>query len=106
MLERRRIPVIVGFRFLYDLRTVAPFVLGMSRVPIVEFVVLNIIGALAWATLIGGLGYAFGQGMELLLGDIRHYEKGMLIFVMAIGIAVWLVRWTINRRLRNDAARD
>lgn len=103
LLERHRIPVIIGFRFLYGFRTVTPFVLGMSRVPIVQFVVLNIVGAAAWATVIGSLGYAFGQGLELLLGDIRHYEKEVLAFVMATGSIMWLVRLAINRKHRNES---
>ena len=60
MLERHPIPIIIGFRFLYGFRTVTPFVLGMSRVPITQFVLLNIVGAAAWAAIIGGLGYVFG----------------------------------------------
>jgi len=40
MLERHRIPIIIGFHFVYGFRTVTPFVLGMSRVPVIEFIVL------------------------------------------------------------------
>ena len=101
MLERHRILIIIGFRFVYGFRTVTPFVLGMSHTPIIQFIVLNIIGAAAWATAIGSLGYAFGKGLELLLGDIRHYEKEVLSLVIATGVSIWLVRWVINRRHRN-----
>lgn len=105
MLEHHRIPVIIGFRFLYGFRTVTPFVLGMSRVPVWQFVSLNIISAAAWAALFGTLGYAFGQGLELVLGDIHHYEKEILGLVSAVGITVWLVRWATNRKSRHGAIR-
>lgn len=101
MLERHRILIIIGFRFLYGFRTVTPFVIGMSRVPVLQFLLLNIIGAAAWATVFGSLGYAFGQGLELILGDIRHYEKAVLTLVMVTGLAVWLVRLAINSKQRN-----
>ena len=90
ILEHHRIPIILGFRFLYGLRTVTPFVIGMSRIPIVEYIILNIIGAAVWATIIGALGYAFGHGLELILGDIRHYEVEILGVVLLAGILIWL----------------
>jgi membrane protein DedA with SNARE-associated domain len=107
MLERHRIPIIVGFRFVYGFRTVTPFVLGMSRVPVIEFIIFNVIGAAAWASAIACLGYAFGKAMELLLGDIRHYEKWLLLSVIAAGIGIWLLRAAINRnRRRHNGVRD
>jgi membrane protein DedA with SNARE-associated domain len=60
LLDRYRIPVILGFRFMYGLRTVTPFVLGMGRVPTIEFVVLNVIAALVWAAAVATAGYLFG----------------------------------------------
>ncbi len=107
ILERHRIPIIIGFRFVYGFRTVTPFVIGMSRVPAIEFVVFNIVGAAAWASAIAGLGYAFGKAMELLLGDIRHYEKWLLLSVIAAGVGIWLLRAAINRnRRRHNDVRD
>ena len=107
MLERHRIPIIVGFRFVYGFRTITPFIIGMSRVPIIEFIIFNIIGAAAWASAIACLGYAFGKAMELLLGDIRHYEKWLLLSVIAAGIGIWLLRAAINRnRRRHNGVRD
>jgi len=105
LLERHRIPIIIGFRFIYGLRTVTPLVIGMSRVPVLQFVLLNMVGAAAWATVIGGLGYLFGQGMEMILGDIRHYEKALLAVVTAAGVAAWLTYMAMNRRSRDDTDR-
>lgn len=89
IMERHRIPIILGFRFLYGVRTVTPFVIGMSRIPIIEFVILNITGAGIWAVAVGVLGYAFGHGLELILGDIKHYEKEILAAVLFTGVLVW-----------------
>jgi len=103
MLERHRIPIIIGFRFVYGFRTITPFVLGMSRVPAVEFIAFNIVGAAAWASAIACLGYAFGKAMELLLGDIRHYEKWILLSVIAAGSIIWLLHLAANNKRRNDS---
>lgn len=91
ILERFRLPIILGFRFLYGLRTVTPFVLGMSRVPVAEFFILNVIGAALWASVIGILGYALGNGLELILGDIRRYELEIVGGIMITGALLWLI---------------
>ena len=71
LLERHQTLLVLGFRFLYGLRTVTPFVIGMSAVPTIRFIVLNIIGALVWAVAVGGLGFAFGHAVEAAIGLIR-----------------------------------
>lgn len=91
LLHKQRIAIIFGCRFLYGLRIITPFVIGMSRIPVLEFVLLNLGGAALWAVLVGTLGYAFGHAMELLLGDIRRYELELLGAVLFIGALIWLV---------------
>ena len=98
ILERHRIIIIIGFRFLYGLRIITPFVIGMSRVPMLEFAILNITGAAIWATLVVCLGYAFGHAMELWLGDIHRYEMVLLATVFIAGLLVWLVYMARNKR--------
>lgn len=98
ILKRHRIPIILGFRFLYGLRTVTPFVIGMSRIPIAEFVVLNVIGAALWAIGIGALGYAFGHGLELILGDIKRYEIAVFALIALSGIMMWIIHMARTRR--------
>lgn len=91
-LLRHQVKLILGFRFLYGLRTVTPFVVGMSAVPARRFLVLNLLGAVLWSVVIGGLGYLFGHALEAMLGDIRRYEAWLLGGVLLAGVLVWLVR--------------
>lgn len=98
ILERHRIPIILGFRFVYGFRTVTPFVIGMSRVPIVEFVLLNIAGAALWATVIGCLGFVFGHAMELILGDVKRYEIELMLTVSVVGMLLWLAHYLRKRQ--------
>lgn len=93
LLERHQALLILGFRFLYGLRTVTPFVIGMSSVPARRFVVLNIIGALLWAIVVGLLGYLFGHTFELLIGELKHYEVELFTVVATVGGVVWALRW-------------
>jgi membrane protein DedA with SNARE-associated domain len=92
LLERFQNPLILGFRFIYGMRTVAPFVIGMSSVSITRFTLLNTMSALAWAILIGSAGYLFGSMVEIVLGDIERYELFILGAIALIGMLLWAVR--------------
>jgi membrane protein DedA with SNARE-associated domain len=98
LLERFRIPLILAFRFLYGLRTVAPFVIGMSSVPTVEFIFLNAVGALVWAAAVGTGGYLFGSALEILIGNIKHYEIQILGAIAAIGVLIWVIYFYRRRK--------
>lgn len=98
LLERFQKPLILVFRFLYGLRTVTPFVIGMSSVSTVQFILLNIIGALVWAVLVGVGGYAFGSALEAIIGDVKKYELEVLGAVAIIGILIWVIHFCCRKR--------
>jgi membrane protein DedA with SNARE-associated domain len=92
LLERFQTPLILGFRFIYGMRTVTPFAIGMSTVSIRRFTLLNAVSALVWATVVGTAGYLFGDILEIILGDIKHYELPILGALAIIGMFLWAVR--------------
>lgn len=93
LLERFQKPLILGFRFLYGLRTITPLAIGMSSVPTAQFVLLNIIGALVWGVLVDAGGYAFGTALEAIIGDIKQYEIEVPGGVAVIGIVIWAIHF-------------
>ncbi len=95
LLERYQTPLILGVRFLYGLRAVLPFVIGMSRISTLKFQVLNFIGAVIWSATIASAGYLFGNAIEYMIGDIQRYEKYVLAAVAIGGLLVW---WYSRRR--------
>ncbi|MEJ2317380.1 MAG: DedA family protein [Gammaproteobacteria bacterium] len=90
LLERHHIWLIMGFRFLYGLRTVTPFIIGTSNIPPFRFLVLNTIGAALWSLIIGVAGYLFGEALEVLLGNLRQYELAIFLALAAAGGCMWL----------------
>jgi len=90
LIRNYQIPIMLGFRFLYGLRTVTPFALGMSKVALRLFIPLNVIGALIWAVVIGTAGYLFGHTLELILGDIKRYEYWAFAALLVSGLVVWV----------------
>ena len=92
--------LILAFRFLYGLRAITPFVIGMSRVPTRKFIFLNVIGALVWAVVVGAGGYLFGNALEIIIGDIKHYEHEALGAIVTVGAMIWAIHFYRRRRHR------
>ena len=100
IMERYPVLLIFGFRFIYGIRTVTPFAIGMSNISYLRFALLNMLGAGLWAVVIGLAGFYFGHGVEVVLGDIKHYELAVLAFVIAVGTLVWTVFLFRRRKTR------
>jgi len=94
LLKRHQILLILGFRFLYGLRNITPFLIGASGIPPLRFLILNIIGALIWATTVGVLGYMLGSVIEQMIGKIQKYELYVFGFIAIAGMLIWLYHWS------------
>jgi membrane protein DedA with SNARE-associated domain len=79
--ERRGTALLVGFRFLYGLRNLVPFTVGLSGVAPRRFLPWNALGAAIWAPAIASAGYFFGKAFEAVLDRARSYE--IVIFGVA-----------------------
>lgn len=97
MLRQRQVPLILGFRFLYGLRTVTPILIGASGVPPVRFFALNVASAAIWAIAVGTAGYAIGQALELLLEEVKRYELWVLAAIAGVGATAALLYWLRNK---------
>jgi membrane protein DedA with SNARE-associated domain len=93
LIKRHQILMILGFRFLYGLRTVSPFALGIAGVPWKIFVPLNIFGALVWSAAFGCVGYLFGQTLENTFGRMKHIELWIMIGIGAAGVMAWSIHF-------------
>jgi membrane protein DedA with SNARE-associated domain len=102
LLDRYDTPLILGVRFMYGLRTVGPIAIGMSRVHWLRYAALNLAGAILWATLVAGIGYALGEVLTRVLGDLKRVEEWVFGIVLVVGLA--LVAWLRWRGRRTAAA--
>lgn len=89
LIRRHQVLIILGFRFLYGLRTVLPFTLGIAGVPGRLFIPLNILGALIWSIAVGLAGYLFGQALETVFGRLKHVELWIMLAIAGLGGLVW-----------------
>jgi len=97
LLHRHQVLVILGFRFLYGLRTVTPFLIGMSGVSPLRYLILNGLGATVWAIAVGLLGFALGQTVQLFLEHVKRYEITILVVIVLLAVGYWIYRWKRER---------
>jgi len=97
-IERYHDLIMLGFRFIYGMRIMTPFVMGLNpKIRTGRFVFLNAIGAVIWSVAISTGGYLFGTAIEVLMKDIRKYEVVAILVIAAIGAAAWFFHKTAKR---------
>jgi membrane protein DedA with SNARE-associated domain len=101
LLDRHGLPLIIGFRFLYGLRTVTPFAVGMSGYDPIRFLVINILGGALWSAVIGLAGYGLGGVLSIFVRDLRPYELPILVVIALVSLGIWIVRSRRESTARN-----
>jgi membrane protein DedA with SNARE-associated domain len=81
--EKNRFQVLLTYRFLYGFRVIIPLIIGMSKIPVRQFLLFSIISGLGWATVVSAFGYIIGRFLELETG---FFQKN--IFSIVLGFAL------------------
>ncbi len=100
LLNRHETLLVLTFRFLYGLRTIASFVFGAARMSRTRFLVLNAAGALLWAVVIAYGGFLFGPLFLRVFNGFEHYF--LEILAVLIVLAAGLVGFRMWRRRRGS----
>lgn len=103
LLERHDKLVMVGFRFLYGIRSVTPFTIGMSGISLELFAPLNAIGAAVWAMVLGPLGFLFGEAVHRTLERANRFEMHALLLIFGAGMFLWAWSYLRDRKRRQDS---
>jgi membrane-associated protein len=99
--ERHGGKAIVLARFVPVVRTFAPFVAGMGKMPLRRFWLFNWLGALGWVAMFVTAGYFFG--------GLAWVERNLTLVVLLIVIASVMpavVKAGLHYRARRQAARE
>jgi membrane protein DedA with SNARE-associated domain len=92
---------VVVSSFLPIPRAIIYVIAGWAGMRLITFLILDLIGALLWAGLLCGLGYALGHHAVVAATAISHYSWWFTIAIAALSV-LYIVR--SQRRLRADAA--
>jgi membrane protein DedA with SNARE-associated domain len=98
-LDRYPTLFILGFRFVYGIRNMAPVAIALSNIPPWRFCVLNIIAAAIWAASGGIAGFIFGAAVEAFVGHLHAIEH-RLIAGIALAVIGYLIGRALFRRFR------
>lgn len=101
-LRRHEIPLLIGFRFVYGIRNLTPFVVGASAIGAARFTLLNALGAALWSVAGAALGFALAHAADAVLGDIKRIELELLGAILLLGLGAWAYRHLRGRRARGD----
>jgi hypothetical protein len=90
--------LVVAIRFLVGFGNVGSVAMGMSSLGTPRFTLLNLLGALLWATVLALAGYLLGDLLELVLEEVEAVEKPLLV-----GIVIVTVGWIVWHHVRSMA---
>ncbi len=102
LLDRYRLLVIFGFRFIYGMRTVTPFVIGSSGFDSKMFFIIDAVTVLMWTCIVVYLGYAFGAVLQATFGHIKKIERLVFVLLLLIAASIWafniIRKWRLARK--------
>ncbi|HVN78827.1 MAG TPA: DedA family protein [Terriglobia bacterium] len=99
LFDRHRTLVVLGFRFMYGLRTVTPFAFGLSGISTSRFFILNLIGAVVWSVALALVGYLFGAAARAVMVDVRKYEHWVILGMLWTGALVYIIYFLHKREI-------
>jgi membrane-associated protein len=99
--ERHGGKAIVLARFVPVVRTFAPFVAGMSRMPLRRFWCFNWLGALGWTAVFVTAGYFFGS-----LQWVERNLTLVAILIVFVSVLPVVVKAVFHRRGPRQAAKE
>jgi membrane protein DedA with SNARE-associated domain len=99
LFDQHRTLLVLGFRFIYGLRTVTPFAFGLSGISVSRFLILNMIGALVWAVVVALVGYLFGAAARAAIVDVKKYEHWIILGMLWTGALVYIINFLHKREV-------
>jgi membrane protein DedA with SNARE-associated domain len=107
MLHKYHTLFILTYRYIYGVRNVASFAMGMSELSWPRFASLNLIAAFIWANSFAWAGYLLGKAFEAVLGDITqnfgYIMLGVFVFVVCV---LTFIHWRAKKRHKKRKAME
>lgn len=85
-LQKHNTIFILSFRFIYGIRILSPFVIGMSEVNPKKFMILNLIAAFIWTAVSCAAGYYLGEIIFTYLHKVNGFFKYGFIILLSLVI--------------------
>jgi membrane protein DedA with SNARE-associated domain len=84
LLRRGEIPFILSYRFIYGVRNVSPFVVGVGGIPPLRFFLLNLAASALWAATFTLGGYFLGKVLEQWLDQYKWHMIAAVVGLVGL----------------------
>jgi putative Ca2+/H+ antiporter (TMEM165/GDT1 family) len=74
-------------RFLWGLRIALPIALGLTTMPALRYLALDLVSAALWSRVVTLAGFTAGHAVMKFFDDLRNYEIWIVLAVLVIGAA-------------------
>jgi len=92
---------ILGFRFIYGIRTLTPMILGTTSISTKKYSLMTFIAALIWATSVAYVGYSCALMIEAVSDNFNRYQKYLLVaLITLLGGGFMIYKWRRKRRIK------
>jgi membrane protein DedA with SNARE-associated domain len=90
-------------RFAFGARIPLPLACGAARVPPWIFLTGTAVASVVWASVCVGLGWIFGEGAVLVVGELRRYEWFVgAVLVLVVAVIFWWLKKREREARKND----
>src|SRR5262245_26744376 len=86
-------------KYTYGLRTAMSVFCGLAHFGFVRFAPLTLLACVAWVVLLVGAGYVFADSIQRIIGDLKHFEKGLLVAAVLLVIVFVIKHYRLGRRV-------
>jgi membrane protein DedA with SNARE-associated domain len=105
LLEKKPIPFLLSYRFMFGFRTAGPLVIGMSSVSRQKFQTFSLINTILWDIIVSSFGYFFGAFLKANLRKIEDYEFEIMGCLLIAGAITGLfLRYMSIKRITRESA--
>ncbi|MAU98711.1 MAG: DedA family protein [Fulvimarina sp.] len=88
LVERYQAYFVIVNRYVYGLRMPGLVALGMSRISVTRFTILNFFGAALWASIFTTIGYVFGYSIWSVFANLQVFEQGALYVLCGVAVLI------------------
>ena len=104
LLEKKPIPFLLGYRFMFGFRTAGPLVIGMSSISKQKFLTFSLINTILWDIIVSSFGYFFGAFLKANLRKIEDYEFEIMGCLLIAGAIIGLfLRYMSVKRITRES---
>lgn len=93
---------ILGFRFVYGIRTITPIIIGSTQISAKRYSLLTIIAGVVWAVVVSLLGYGFAAIISEVIESFQRYQK-YLAMGLGVGVVIWWGIYQVRKSRKKKA---